>query len=96
MHEHTRVLADTVRRLLLEAIDRKLSDHASFPSFSNTAKKVRADVRKHGNEGENEGVRYGLARVIADCCYVHVKALTPFACFRAYLLVLNPGRSFLP
>ena len=79
----------------------QLSDYTSFASF-NAEKNVRTGLRRHeqgnpgGNEGGNEGVGYGSDHLIADSCCDLVKALTLFACVRAYLSILHPSQSVLP
>ena len=83
----------------------QLSDYTSFASF-NAEKKVRDGFRRHEqgnpggnegrNEGGNEGVGYGSDHLIADSCCDRVKALTRFACLRAYLSILHPSWSALP
>ena len=83
----------------------QLSDYTSFASF-NAEKNVRTGLRRHEqgnpggnegrNEGGNEGVGYGSDHLIADSCCDRVKALTRFACLRAYLSILHPSWSALP
>ena len=84
--------------MLLEAVDRKLSYHASFSAFQTTSHfPPLTQDKKSALDRANKELKAKMKALlmvrlmVANCCCDRVKFLTLVACLRAYLPILKPG-----
>ena len=85
--------------MLLEAVDRKLSYHASFSAFHTTPhfppliqdEKSALDHARTKESRAKMKASLMVRLMVANCCCDRAKVLTLSACLRAYLPILKPG-----